>query len=99
MSSPQESLIHEAASLFRLVDSVDTFVAEHQSAYSYTEATEDFFRKIRTLAMVTRQRVSEIVKRPAEKSAEIQHQYSDLIIEKDRWKILHTFIKRICLPG
>jgi hypothetical protein len=93
MSSPQESLIHEAASLFRLVDSVDTFVAEHQSAYTYTEATEDFFRKIRELAMVTRQRVSEIVKRPAEKPAEIQHQYNDLIIEKDRWKILHTFIK------
>jgi hypothetical protein len=36
MSSPQESLIHEATPLFRLIDSIDKFVAEHQSSYTYT---------------------------------------------------------------
>ena len=93
MPSPQESLIHEAASLFRLVDSVDRFVAEHQSEYTYTDATEHFFQKIRTLATITRRRVSEIVERPTENPVETYQQFSDLIIEKDRWKMLHTFIK------
>lgn len=91
MSGPQDSLIHEATSLFRLIDSVDRFVAEHQSVYTYTDATESFLGRVRTLAKDAKQRVSNIVQRPATAPGEANQQYSELIIEKDRWKILHTF--------
>src|ERR1700681_3954553 len=93
MPSPQESLIHEATSLFRLVDPVDRFVAERQGAFTYTEETESFLRRVRTIAKATKQRVSDIVLQKPTEKLEIQKQYSDLIIEKDRWKILHTYIK------
>jgi hypothetical protein len=93
MRSPQESLIHDAAALFQLVDSVDKFVAEHQSTYTYTDATEAFLSRVRTLATKTRQQVSDIVQRPVTTPAETRQQYSDLIIEKDRWRILHTYVK------
>ncbi len=93
MPNAQESLIHEATSLFRLVDSVDRFVAEHQSSYTYTHATESFLGRVRTVAANTKKRVSDIVQRPTATPEENHQQYSDLIIEKDRWKILHTYIK------
>jgi hypothetical protein len=93
MRSPQESLIHEAAALFRLVESVDKFVAENQSTYTYTDATEAFLSRVRMLATKTKQQISDIVQRHVKTPEETRQQYSDLIIEKDRWRILHTYVK------
>lgn len=46
MPSFQDSLIHEATSLYRLVDSINRLVAEHESIFTYSPATQFFFSEI-----------------------------------------------------
>lgn len=94
MQGSQDSLIHEAAALFRLVDSIDRFVAEHQNSYTYTDSTEIFFRSIRTAAEATKRLVSTTVEESAHRRDEIEVRYRpQLILEKDLWRTLHTYIK------
>jgi hypothetical protein len=94
MQSPQDSLTHEAAALFRLVDSIDRFVAEQQNSYTYTDSTETFFRKIRADAEATKKVISTVVQESARRPEDIERRYRPaLIIQKDQWRTLHTYIK------
>jgi hypothetical protein len=94
MRSPRDSLIHEAAALFRLVDSIDRFVAEHQNSFSYTDSTENFFRGIRTEADTAKQRISAIVQESKKKPGDIETRYRpELLILRNRWRLRHTYIK------
>jgi len=87
-------LIHEATSLFRLVESIDIFVAEHENLFSYTEATQAFFLHIHDQAAVTRNSVSDIIEKLAQAPEHAAPRYRrELIIHKDRWRTLHTYIK------
>ena len=58
MQSAPDRLIQEADSLFRLVESIDRFVAEHEGLYSYAEATRSLFQHVRTQAEQTRKLAS-----------------------------------------
>ena len=94
MRKLQDSLIHEAASLFRLVDSIDRFVAEQRYRYTYTDGTQSFFKHVRKFAEATRKQVSDIVQQSAKRPGEIETRHRPaLIIQKDRWRTLHTYIK------
>jgi hypothetical protein len=94
MQSSQDSLIHEATSLFRLVESIDRFVAEHEGLYSYTEATQRLFSHVHGQAEYTRKLASEIIERHAHGPGEPELRYRrDLIIQRDLWRTLHTYIK------
>ena len=94
MRSPQDSLIHEATSLFRLVDSIDQFVAERENLFAYTEASQTFFLDVHARAHATKQSVSDLIQRLLETPEHIeQHHQMELLIEKDRWRTLHTYIK------
>jgi hypothetical protein len=95
MQSSQDSLIHEATSLFRLVDSIDRFVAEHEDLFSYTEATQALFSHIHGQAEETRGLASEIVENhvQAQGEPEVRYRRTDLIIQRNRWRTLHTYIK------
>jgi hypothetical protein len=75
MQSPQDSLTHEAAALFRLVDSIDRFVAEQQNSYTYTDSTETFFRKIRADAEATKKVISNVVQESARRPEDIERRY------------------------
>jgi hypothetical protein len=95
MPSLRDSLIHEATSLYRLVDSIDRLVAEHKSIFTYTLATQDFFSEIRNYAEATRKSVSSTVEealRMAEEESASRYQ-AKLIIQKNYWKTLHTYVK------
>jgi hypothetical protein len=94
MQSPQDSLIQEATSLFRLVESVDRFVAEHENLFAYTEATQAFFLYVHDQAEVTRNSASERIQRLAQAQEQAVPRYRrELIIHKDRWRTLHTYVK------
>lgn len=94
MQSPEDSLIHEASALYRLVDSIDRFVAEQQSSYTYTDSTEALFRYVRISAQATKQQVSTIIAESARRPADIERRYRpELIIQKNQWRTLHTYIK------
>jgi hypothetical protein len=94
MQSPQDRLIHEATSLFRLVESIARFVAEQEGLYSYTEATQSLFSHVRIQAEHTRKLASEIIEKHAHANGEPELRYQrELIIQRDRWRTLHTYIK------
>lgn len=94
MRSSQGSLIHEAAALFGLVDSIDRFIAEQRYSYTYTDATQFFFVHARNAADATRELISKIVQQSTAKPEEIENRHRpELIIQKDRWRTLHTYIK------
>jgi len=94
MPSPQDSLKHEATSLYRLVDSIDRLVSEHESILAYTDATQIFFSEIHELAKATEAAISGIVERALRTAEESASRYlRALIILKGRWKTLHTYVK------
>jgi hypothetical protein len=94
MPSSQDSLIHEATSLFRLVEAIDRSVAEHENLFAYTEASEGFFSQIHQRAAQTRKSVSDLIERLVQASTQADARYQrDLIIQKGRWKTLHTYIR------
>jgi hypothetical protein len=94
MPSSADSLIHEATSLYRLVDSIDRLVAEHESIFAYTDATQSFFEEIHTQAKATKAKVSGITERALRTPEESASRYlGELIIQKGRWKTLHTYVK------
>jgi len=94
MQSPQDRLIHEATSLFRLVESIDRSVAEHEGLYSYTEATQGLFSHVHSQAEYTKKLASEIIEKHAHAGGEPELRYQrELIIQRDRWRTLHTYTK------
>jgi hypothetical protein len=94
MPSPQNSLIHEATSVFRLVESIDRYVAEHENLFAYTDATQDFFSDVHTGAAATKRSVAELIRKLSQTpgQAELRHQ-RELLIHKGHWRTLHTYIK------
>jgi hypothetical protein len=96
MQGSRDNLIHEAASLYRLVDSIERFVAEHENIFAYTDATQSFFSEVHKHARNTKESVSQITKKLLEAPdlSEPESRYKgELIIQKNRWKTLHTYIK------
>ena len=94
MPSPRDSLIHEATSLYRLVDSINRLVAEHESIFAYTDAAQSFFEEIHKQAKATKTTVSGIMERASRTAEESASRYlGELIIQKGRWKTLHTYVK------
>lgn len=94
MQSSQDSLIHEATSLFRLVESIDRFVAEHENLFAYTEASQAFFSHICQRAETTRKLVLDVIGKLAQRPEQARSRYQrELIIQKGRWKALHTYVK------
>lgn len=94
MPSPRDSLIHEATALYRLVDSIDRLVADHESVFAYSGATQKFFAEIHRHAENTKESVSRIREkalRTAEESVSRYH--GELIIQKNHWKTLHTYVR------
>jgi hypothetical protein len=93
MQDAQSSLIHEATSLFRLVESIDRFVGEHGNLYAYTPATRHFFRLIREHSENAKKDISEIIQQAALTSGPLASRYTgQLLIMKGRWKTIHTYI-------
>lgn len=93
MQDPQGSLIHEATSLFRLVESIDRFVGEHENLYAYTLATRQFFRLIHEHSKNAKNDISEIIHQAALTSGPLASRYTgQLLIMKGRWKTVHTYI-------
>ena len=91
MPSSQDSLIHEATSLFRLVESIDLFVTENENIYAYTEATRDFFSHIHKRATETKEWAKNLTAGAIKKSAYARSRdTNDLIIQKNTWRTLHT---------
>lgn len=94
MPSSRASLIHEATSLYRLVDSIDRLVTEHEGIFAYTGATQSFFEQIHEQAEATKAKVSGITERASRTPEESASRYlGELIIWKGRWKTLHTYVK------
>jgi hypothetical protein len=93
MPNLHEGLIHEAAALFRLVDSVAKFIAEHRNTYSYTDATNRFLDRITDRAERTKDRVSNLVLVSPKSPEERQQLYAEIAVEKNLWRILHTYVK------
>jgi len=93
MQDAQGSLIHEATSLFRLVESIDRFVGEHGNLYAYTSATRRFFRLIHEHSEGAKKEISAIIQQAAVTPGPLASRYTgQLLIMKGRWKTLHTYI-------
>jgi hypothetical protein len=87
-------LIHEATSVFRLVESIDRFVAEHENLFSYTEATQRFFSGIHGRAVSARQTVLGVIAgRAGSGEQAVPRSRGELITLRDRWRLLHTYVK------
>jgi hypothetical protein len=94
MQSPERHLIHEATSLYRLIESIDQFVAEHENLFAYTDATEMFFKSVHQRATNARAKVSGIVEKHLQLPTQSDdHDRVEVIIQKAHWRILHTYIK------
>jgi hypothetical protein len=94
MQSVRDGLIHDATSLFRFVDSIDRFIAEHETQFTYNDATESFFRYLRIKTDETKSVVFQVLENEAQSSLDDGLRYRrELTIQKDRWKIRHTYIK------
>ena len=59
MQSPH--LIHDATSLYRLIQSIEQLIAEHQGLFVYTDATQSFFSHIHNRAREACTALSELV--------------------------------------
>ena len=94
MPIARNSLIHEATSLYRLVDSIDRLVAEHEGSFAYSAANQRFFSEIRNYAAAAKKSVSRIVESASQTEEESASRYEgELIIQKGHWKTLHTYVK------
>jgi hypothetical protein len=94
MPIARNSLIHEATSLYRLVDSIDRLVAEHEGSFAYSAANQRFFSEIRNHAAATKKSVSRIVESASQTEEDSASRYEgELIIQKGHWKTLHTYVK------
>ena len=90
MQNPPAELVHEATSLFRLVESIDRFVSEHEFLFAYSEANRAFFAHVHRRAEDTRGLISTLLAKSDSRAA--QHRMA-LVTQKERWKIIHTYVK------
>lgn len=91
MHDALDALVHDAASLYGLVDFIQRYCAEQKTAQTYVDATVKFFDYIDPLAKGTKQflRVSTQFALPQRADA-IR---TSLLSVKNYWRVLHTFIK------
>ena len=95
MQSLRDSLIHDATFLFRFVDSIERFVAEHESQFTYNDATVSYFLEVRSEVEKTKKFILELLGKASQSKSDadgLRYQRA-LTIQKDRWKIRHTYIK------
>ena len=95
MQSVRDGLIHDATFLFRFVDSIERFVAEHESQFTYNDATGAYFSEVRSEVKRTKKLVLDVLEKASQsKSHEDRFRYQrELAIQKDLWKVRHTYIK------
>ena len=94
MQSFQNGLIHDATFLFRFVDSIDRFVAERESQFTYSDATISYFSDVRSEARKTKNLILDVLKKANQPASGDDLRYrSELTIQKNIWKIRHTYIK------
>jgi hypothetical protein len=92
MERVQDSLIHDATALFRFVDSIQAFIAEHEAQFTYNDATESFLHYLHSKIAETKEFVREVLAKAADSNVTDQH-HRELTIHKGRWQIRHTYIK------
>jgi hypothetical protein len=95
MQSVRDGLIHDATFLFRFVDSIERFVAEHESQFTYNDATSEYFSEVRSEVKRTKNLVLDVLDKASQpKSDDDGLRYQrELTIHKNLWKIRHTYIK------
>jgi len=100
MQSVRDGLIHDATFLFRFVDSIERFVAEHESQFTYNDATGAYFSEVRAEVKRTKKLVLDVLEKASQsKSHEDRFRYQrELAIQKDLWKVRHTYINPPLTP-
>lgn len=93
MQSVRDGLIHDATSLFRFVDSIDGFIAEHETQFTYNDATDSFFRCLHRGTTGTKSLVLDVLAKASENPDDTLRYRRELTIHKNLWKIRHTYIK------
>lgn len=86
-----DALIHDAASLHRLVDFIHQYCNEQRTSQTYVDATDEFFGYIDRLATGTKEFLRISTQSALLHRADVIR--TSLLSVKNYWRVLHTFIK------
>ena len=102
MQGALAELLHDAASIYRLVEFIERFCVDQKSAQSYASATHIFFETVTDLADKTKQH---LVRTAAEATDRAQRGYTwesnvwfrnqrdSILTIKGDWTIIHKYLK------
>jgi hypothetical protein len=86
-----DALLHDAASLHRLVDFIHQYCNEQKTSQTYVDATDEFFGYIDRLATGTKEFLRVSTQSVLPHRADVIR--TSFLSVKNYWRVLHTFIK------
>src|ERR1035441_2992116 len=86
-----DALLHDAASLHRLVDFIHQYCNEQKSSQTYVDATDEYFGYIDRLATGTKEFLRVSTQSVLPHRADVIR--TSFLSVKNYWRVLHTFIK------
>ena len=86
-----DALLHDAASLHRLVDFIHQYCNEQKTSQTYVDSTDEFFGYIDRLATGTKEFLRVSTQSPLPHRADVIR--TSFLSVKNYWRVLHTFIK------